>query len=60
LSLENRELSHHAVTTNTYTARALNITGENVYFIIVQLVATGALLVGHLIVIIKNQLARAR
>jgi len=60
MSLEKREVSHHAVTTDTYTARALNITGENVYFIIAQLVATGALLVGHFIVIVKNQLARAR
>jgi len=30
------------------------------YFIVAQLVATGALLVGHFAVIVRNQLARSR
>jgi len=31
-----------------------------VYFIVFQLVASGALLVGHFAVIVRNQFARAR
>ena len=55
-----REVSHRAFIGNTYTARASNIKGVIVYFIVIQLVATAALLVGHLAVVIRNQLVRPR
>jgi hypothetical protein len=51
-------MNHPAVGTDTYTARALNIRGSNVYFIVIQLAATAVMFVGQLAVVVKSQLSR--
>jgi hypothetical protein len=64
-SCSKREVSHRAVIADTYTAQpqtahASNSKGLIVYFIVIQVVATAALLVAHFAVIVKNQLTRTR
>jgi len=53
-------MDHPAAGAHTYTARALNIRGQIVYFIVIQLVATVIMFVGQLAVIVKNQFAGTR
>jgi len=56
-----RELCHRDFTYAQYTARRQKHGVFVVYFFVVfQLVATTALLVSHLTVVVKNQLARGR